>query len=618
MESAGPPPHPGSAPSLSRRFRLLLVGLILARGVAELCVMPPFEGWDEYQHVGYVVHVLETGRRATLGETLVPASLRAEMAAFPQPRSSLAQMGPHPAEMGYADYWARRGSGLVPSPGRVDPPASTEAASPIKLYQAQHSWWYYRAVAPLFAAAGGVSDLRDSMAVLRLVNLLLTAGAVWIATGVIAHRVRSRRTAAWIGLVIAVHPIFLTNGVRVSSDAPGVLLATLTVAVALALDGRLSIRRSGAMGLLAGAAILAKATNWSLVPFLAGCWLFAATRGEASRRRAAGSALALFLGLAAVVGPEVGHNMAVYGVPTPMQEAVLNHRNGRGLLDLLRTAASVSWPREARDLWLRGAFLTGGWSFVGKGVPGRDAYYWAAAAGLLGWAWRLIAVAAGRRMRGGSVRLGGGRFRLHAPATIGSQPAFDSAWTPLACLLLCASVTAALDYHSLQCRLAWGRSTTGPWYAAAALPWFLALVVSGALAWPSRRLGTAIAATLAGSCVLGEQFLLWARMLPAYSGGAVGLDALRRIGQLQPTLLGPATALAASAAGGVILLVAAVAIARIPAVGEDPAIDSTRGPHRSTVSMPIEAPRVTPARRRRRRAAGVILGPVLAFSPHPQ
>ena len=34
--------------------------------------MPPFEGWDEYQHVAYVVHVSETGRRATLGETEVP------------------------------------------------------------------------------------------------------------------------------------------------------------------------------------------------------------------------------------------------------------------------------------------------------------------------------------------------------------------------------------------------------------------------------------------------------------------------------------------------------------------------------------------------------------------
>ena len=306
MESAGPPPHPGSAPSLSRRFRLLLVGLILARGVVELCVMPPFEGWDEYQHVGYVVHVLETGRRATLGETLVPARCGPRWRHSPSPGRRSPRWARTRPRWATPTYWARRGSGLVRCPGRVDPPPSTGAASPIKLYQAQHSWWYYRTVAPLFAAAGGVSDLRDSMAVLRLVNLLLTAAAAWIALGVIAHRVRSRRTAAWIGLVIAVHPLFLMNGVRVSSDAPGVLLATLTVAVALGLDGRLSIRRSGAMGLLAGAAILAKATNWSLVPFLAGCWLFAATRarprascgglgpgpvpGPGGRRRAGGRA----------------------------------------------------------------------------------------------------------------------------------------------------------------------------------------------------------------------------------------------------------------------------------------------------------------------------------------
>ena len=232
---------------------------------------------------------------------------------------------------------------------------------------------------------------------------------------------------------------------------------------------------------------------------------------------------------------------------------------------------------DRRDLWLRARSSPAAGASWARACPCATPTTWAAAAGLLGWAWRL----AGRRGRARhacrGARRGGGRFRLHAARTIGSQPAFDSAWTPLACLLLCASVTAALDYHSLQCRLAWGRSTTGPWYAAAALPWFLALIVSGALAWPSRRLGTAIAATLAGSCVLGEQFLLWTRMLPAYSGGAAGLDALRRIGQLQPTLLGPATALAATAAGGVILLVAAVAIARIPAVGEDPAIELDPG-----------------------------------------
>ena len=57
-----------------KRTRFLLVALVLCRGLVWLCVLPPFEGWDEYQHVGYVQHVAETGRAAVLGETNVPAS----------------------------------------------------------------------------------------------------------------------------------------------------------------------------------------------------------------------------------------------------------------------------------------------------------------------------------------------------------------------------------------------------------------------------------------------------------------------------------------------------------------------------------------------------------------
>ncbi len=582
--AAEPPASPvGIAPSLDRRFRLLLVALVLARGIAELGVMPPFEGWDEYQHVGHVVHVLETGRRATLGVTDVPQSLLAAMSAFPQPRVALRQMGARPAASGYAEFWARQASG----DGAASLRAPGEAPSSIRLYQAQHSWWYYRIMAPLFAAAGGVSDLRDSVAALRLVNLLFSAGAVWVALGVIAVRIRSRSAAAWIGLALAVHPLFLMNGARVSSDAPGIFLATLTVAVALGLDARISVGRSLALGALAGAAILAKATNWSLVPFLAGCWLFAAIRGRGrglgrgiiSYRRAAGVGLAMAMGLAIVVGPEVLHNLAAYGVPTPMQEAVLNRQRGRGLVDLARTAMSVAWLAEAGNLWLRDTFLAGGWSFVGGSIPVRPLYSWAAIAGLLGWAWRLASVARARRLR---------RRMDSSAAGASSRAIFDSAWTPAACLLFCASITAALGYHVVQSRLAWGQATTGPWYASAGLPWFLALLIAGAMSWPSRRIGVAIALVLVSSCVLGEQTLLWTRMLPAYSGGAAGWEALHRIGQLQPGWLGPATALAATVAAGSLLLAALATIARIPTAAPAgspapvpaPVPPAPRGPHR--------------------------------------
>ena len=128
------------------RFRVLLVGLVLCRGLVLLCVMPPFEGWDEYQHVGYVVHVGETGRRAVLNETVVPPALVTAAVQFPQPKSALEQIGRLGA-VDYATFWARR-----------DPPVRKEGD--VALYQAQHAPFYYRMAAPLFRALGGVADLR--------------------------------------------------------------------------------------------------------------------------------------------------------------------------------------------------------------------------------------------------------------------------------------------------------------------------------------------------------------------------------------------------------------------------------------------------------------------------
>src|SRR3954467_1241202 len=92
-----------------RRIRRLLVGLVVCRGLVLLCALPPFEGWDEYQHVGYVQHVGETGRAASLGETQVPASLVLAQAEFPQPKNALDQIGRFGA-VGHAEYWSGSGA----------------------------------------------------------------------------------------------------------------------------------------------------------------------------------------------------------------------------------------------------------------------------------------------------------------------------------------------------------------------------------------------------------------------------------------------------------------------------------------------------------------------------
>ena len=52
-------------------FRMILTGLVLCRGLVLLCVMPPFEAWDEYQHVGYLAYLAETGRAPRSGTSVM-------------------------------------------------------------------------------------------------------------------------------------------------------------------------------------------------------------------------------------------------------------------------------------------------------------------------------------------------------------------------------------------------------------------------------------------------------------------------------------------------------------------------------------------------------------------
>ncbi len=58
-----------------RAIRRLLTALVLARGVMLMCVLPPLEGWDEYQHVAYVHSMRDrptAGLRGGCGSAAAP------------------------------------------------------------------------------------------------------------------------------------------------------------------------------------------------------------------------------------------------------------------------------------------------------------------------------------------------------------------------------------------------------------------------------------------------------------------------------------------------------------------------------------------------------------------
>src|SRR6476620_4199097 len=62
----------------------LLIAAFLARGPLYLSVFPPFEGWDEYQHLAYIVHLDSTGAIPVLDQrTRVSLALRPLVIATP-------------------------------------------------------------------------------------------------------------------------------------------------------------------------------------------------------------------------------------------------------------------------------------------------------------------------------------------------------------------------------------------------------------------------------------------------------------------------------------------------------------------------------------------------------
>lgn len=524
-----------SQASFRRRFATALVVLVLARGVALMCAMPPFEGWDEYQHVAYVEHLSEGGRTPVVGETPTPKRLLAEAVKSPQPYSAVRDGLGSAGGVNYPQYWADRQADVSPT---------FRDGGPVPLYQSQHGPLAYQMLRPVYAAFGGLGSIRSSVSGMRLANLLLTAAAVWAAFWCLSGYLKQRRAAAWVGVVLATYPLFLINGVRVANDALAVFLATLVIWLGLSLATKpwAELRRPVlsflGIGVMAGLAVLAKATNYALAPFVAFCILALAIRREVPFRRVAACGLAAAVGFLVVTQAEMRFNLAHYGSISSMQEAAVNHGRGLGRTDLLRTAMEIPWAGWVVDLWGRLMFFAGGWSFQGTHPRAIIWHENLVKLGLLGWVWMFAAGFVLRR-------------RGDRPA-----PVFANAIVPAACVMIVASYTAALSYHMVQSRLAWGRSSTGAWYASAAMPWFLTLVVVGLMRWPlPGRLRALPPLAMAVVSIAGEAVAVHGRMIPFYTSFPDWRTSLARLASLQPAWLGSPTLAAATSAEVVSLAV---------------------------------------------------------------
>ncbi len=159
------------SPDIPRRFWPYALGIALVfllRGVFVLALLPPLEGWDEYQHLSYVVHLDEFGERPDANSDTISATLFPALRKYPQPWWGVANttaIGGH----GYRKHWQSH-----------DQPVDNQRGEDVLIYQAQHGTLAYWALLPVYRISGGLKDPLRTIFFMRFANVVLGAIAVFL------------------------------------------------------------------------------------------------------------------------------------------------------------------------------------------------------------------------------------------------------------------------------------------------------------------------------------------------------------------------------------------------------------------------------------------------------
>src|SRR5689334_16329573 len=226
-----------------------LIIAFLARGPLYLSVFPPFEGWDEYQHLAYIVHVDETGTLPVY-ESRVPESLRPLAVSMPHSVSGAEQLHDW-GVLSYDAFW------ITPAPSARTPlPASTAP----RLYQSQHPPLAYLLALPVWHALHTAHPL-EAIAALRALNLLVVAAALVLFAAALERLVPSFGLRVAVLALVCLHPLFFQNVARVANDGLAVATGIAGISVLVLADGRTFFSRSVLAAACLAASVWSKQTS---------------------------------------------------------------------------------------------------------------------------------------------------------------------------------------------------------------------------------------------------------------------------------------------------------------------------------------------------------------------
>jgi hypothetical protein len=488
----------------SRTWWLVAGSLIiafLARGPLYLSVFPPFEGWDEYQHLAYITHLDETGSVPLAAEsTRVSLALRPLVAAMPHPQSGVDQLRDWGA-LSYDDYWSTPEGAARPN---------RSAAAPPRLYQAQHPPLAYVLALPLWHALK--ARPLEAIAAIRVMNLLLVAAAPNSTSAALPRLVPSFAPRVAVFALVCLHPLFFQNVARVANDALAVATGVAGISLLVVADERTLLRR----GLLAAACIAASAwskqTSLTLIPALIlAPPVIGWTHGVSAGRlwRVTSLVLAAFLLLWA---PLWLWSLQHYGTTLTTQDSIELAARGSVVAALTNSLAHLPWRPVVEFLFVPGRPWVGGWSYLPIHETLRGVY---------GWYWGILLAAA---LAGAVVAM------VRRPRSI------EDAGGIGVCALVVIFTVLGVIYYAVLSHAVFGRSMANPWYFMTALPFLFVLLVRG-LETIDRRVAVAAPAGLAALFVAIDLHGTWIQMPAFYASTTRAVIQWSRLSAIHPAIL---------------------------------------------------------------------------------
>jgi hypothetical protein len=478
----------------------VLIAAFLARAPLYLSVFPPFEGWDEYQHLAYIVHLDRTGTIPVLGETPVSLALRPLVVAMPHSQWGRDQVREWGA-VSYDDYWK---AGAPPDRG---------VSSSFRLYQAQHPPLAYALALPVWRALKAPRPL-EAVYAIRALNLLLVAAALMLFAGALTRLVPAFGPRVAVLALVCLHPLFFQNVARVANDALALAAGVAGISLLVLADERTLLTR----GLLAAACIAAsvwsKQTGLTLIPALVvGVPLIGWMHGVPAGRlwRVTGIVIVTLLLL---VSPLWWWSYQHYGAIVTTQESLELGLKGPVVPALVTAFKNLAWRAFVDTVFVPGRPWVGGWSFL----PMHETL-----AGVYGWYWGGLLALAGLGALVGVLRRARSADRGAAAGLV-------------VCAVVVIFTALGMIHHAVVSHAVFGRSTTNPWYFMTALPFLFVLLVRG-LEAVHRRVATTAAAALAVLFIAIELHGTWVQMPAAYTGTTDTALQWSRLSAIHPAVL---------------------------------------------------------------------------------